>query len=246
VVRFFAAKSDISDTMIKLSAQDASHIRSLRLRPSELFIVCDGEGLDYICRLAATRAQETGDVFAEILEAGSSLGEPSVRCSVFIAFAKGDRLDYAVQKSVELGAHDIKLFPSERCVSVPGDISKKTDRLQKIAMETAKQCGRGIVPEITALDSFKSAVGLAVLADLPLFFYECEKKLGLGAALDQRTAYSTVSIFTGPEGGFEPHEAEFAQAEGMLAVSLGSRILRCETAPVAVLAAIMLHSGNLA
>jgi len=251
-MRFFVTPSDIFGGLIRLGADDAEHIRSLRLRPSEMFVVCDGEGTDYICRLG-----ERGDCsFAEIVDSRRSAGEPAVDCSVYIAFAKGDRLDYAVQKSVELGAREIILFRSERCVSVPGDMTKKTSRLSRISLETAKQCGRGRVPEVMAADSFESAVRRAALADLPLFFYECEEKRSLRDALDvinkgtiktgtKTGDSSSVSIVTGPEGGFEPREAEFAQSAGMLTVSLGPRILRCETAPAAALAAIMFHTGNL-
>jgi len=247
MVRFFAAKKDIFDGQIKLSAEDTAHIRSLRLRPSEYFVVCDGEGADYICKLG----DRSGETVADIVETCLSFGEPSVKCSAYIAIAKGDRLDYAVQKSVELGVFEIFLFPSERCISNPGDITKKTARLQRIALETAKQCGRGIVPEVKALDAFKTAINQAAKADLPLFLYEDEKNLHLKKALEQCRMqnaecrnYTSISIVSGPEGGFEPHEAELARVEGMLAVTLGSRILRCETAPAAVLAVIMFHTGN--
>jgi len=258
MVRFFAAPPDISGGAIQLSADDAVHIRSLRLRPSELFVVCDGEGSDYICRLG-----ESGSAVAEIVEKRPSEGEPSIACSVYIALAKGDRLDYAVQKSVELGANEIILFPSARCVAIPGDVSNKTARLRRIALETAKQCGRGRVPNVEALGSLAEAIGRAAGAGLALFLYECEVKLSLKQALEGYDALSqiadpnpadavreshsrvTVSIMTGPEGGFEPFEAELAKAAGMLTVTLGSRILRCETAPAAALAALMFHTGNL-
>jgi len=279
------------------------HIRSLRLRADELFVACDGEGTDYICRLGNRGALYYGSQttnqrpqsnisrsIAEIVEARPSLGEPSVDCSVFIAFAKGDRLDYAVQKSVELGAHDIVLFPSERCVSFPEDTSKKTVRLQRIAFETAKQCGRGRVPGVSAVGSFESAIRKASAGDsqpaahdsqlcdderpeaasgLSLFFYEQEETMHLDQALERyfqsnsqstvcnsqpeddaadrglRRASGSVAIVTGPEGGFEPREAEIARSAGLSTVSLGPRILRCETAPVAALAAIMFFTGNL-
>jgi len=265
MVRFFAARSDISGGTIKLSAEDAAHIRSLRLSPSEFFVVCDGEGMDYVCRLSGAGERAV----AEIVETRPSSGEPTVKCSVYIALMKGDRLDYAVQKSVELGAHEIVLFPSERCISLPGDMSKKTARLQRISLETAKQCGRGRVPGVTAGDTFETAVGKAARADVPLFFYECEENLHLKQALcdaerrnaecrmqnaesepERRTPLSTLhsppsfSLMTGPEGGFEPHEAELARSAGMLSVTLGSRIMRCETAPVAALAAIMFQTEN--
>ena len=247
MIRFFAARSSISGDFISLGAEDAAHMKSLRMRPAELFVVCDGEGCDYICRLS-----EKGDgPVAQIVGTEPSRGEPDVDCSVYIALAKGDRLDYAVQKSVEMGAYGIFLFPSARCVSVPGDISKKTARLQRIALETAKQCGRGRVPEVTAIPSFEEAIGKAARAGLPLFFYECEEELHLREALNNANHKShpdspfTISIVTGPEGGFEPFEAALAKSAGLLAVSLGPRILRCETAPVAALTVIMFHLGNL-
>ena len=244
MIRFFVEPQNISGNMAQLSAEDAEHLRSLRLRPSEQFIVCDGAGSDYICRLI----EKTGEApcpTAEIFETQPSQGEPSIKCNVYIAFAKGDRLDYAVQKSVELGAHDIVLFASERCVSIPGDMTKKIARFQRIAQETAKQCDRGRVPEVSAMSSFTAAIEQAARAGLPLFLYECEEKLHLKQALEQSGEIRTVSIVTGPEGGFEPHEAENAVSAGMVAVTLGPRILRCETAPAAALTAVMFYTGNL-
>jgi len=240
LIRFFAKAADITTGLILLSAEDTAHMRSLRLRPTELFVVCDGAGSDHICRLA----QRDGGTVAEIVETRPSLGEPTVSCSVFIALAKGDRLDFAVQKSVELGAHEIVLFPSGRCVSVPLDMVKKTARYQRIALETAKQSGRGRVPGVAAVRSFEAAVKQAARAELPMFLYEEEENTSLGQALGSG-AVNTVSIMTGPEGGFEPLEAETAKSAGMLTVTLGPRILRCETAPIAALAAIMHQTGNL-
>ena len=241
MTRFFAAPSDITGGVIRLSADDAAHILSLRLRPNDLFVVCDGNGADYICRLGERGAGST----AEIVEKRPSRGEPFVACDVYIALAKGDRLDYAVQKSVELGARSVILFKSKRCVAAPGDVSKKITRLQRIALETAKQCGRGRVPEVSAAAAFRSAVEQAARAGTPLFFYELEEKTSLKQALEQSGEISTVSVVTGPEGGFEPDEAEFARSAGMTTVTLGTRILRCETAPAAVLAAVMFHTGDL-
>ena len=255
MIRFFAAPSEVSGGAIRLSAEDAAHIRSLRLRPADFFVVCDGVGNDYVCRLGARsgKADESdggagapgGNPVAEIVEKRPSRGETNVACDVYIAFAKGDRLDYAVQKSVELGARGVTLFPSARCVSAPENMHKKTARFQRIALETAKQCGRGRIPQITAADSFAEAVRQASRADLPLFFYECEAEFHLKHALEQYCPVSTISVVTGPEGGFEPDEAVFAQSTGMVPVTLGPRILRCETAPVAALAAVMYHTDNL-
>ena len=265
MVRFFAELNDISGDTIRLGPDETAHIRSLRLRPDELFIVCDGAGTDCVCRLGTTAASGTGSgdttsgdtgrsangrgesSFAVILESHPSRGEPSVACTVYLALTKGDRLDYAVQKSIELGAYNFVLFPSGRCVCDPSDISKKVTRLQRIALETAKQCGRGRVPSVSAQTSFRAAVNAASGAGdgLSLFLYEDEKNLHIKQALEQHYIGGPVSIMTGPEGGFEPHEVELAASAGMLRVSLGPRILRCETAPAAALAALMFFTDNL-
>ena len=236
--RFFAAPSDIGAEIIQLSQGDSVHIRALRLRPSEYFIVCDGHGTDYICRLG----KHDGGSVAEIMETVPSLGEPSFDCAVFIAFSKGAKLDIAVQKSVELGACRIILFPSER--GEKADM-KKIPRLQRIALEAAKQSGRGIVPAIMVEDTFGSAATYAASADFPLFLYECESETTLRGTLSEYSTGQSVSIFTGPEGGFTDREADTAKSSGMISVTLGKRILRCETAPIAALAAVMYHTGNL-
>jgi len=237
--RFFTDPSSIHGDSIPLSPEDAAHIRALRLRPAELFTVCNGAGTDYICRLG----EKGGSTSAEIVETCPSCGEPAILCDIYIGLAKGDRLDFAVQKSVELGARSVTVFPSER--SVVGDSAKKTARLQRIALEAAKQSGRGIVPEVTSVESFHAAVVLTAQAELPLFCYEDEQKTSLKTALLRAGEVKTVSILTGPEGGFTPEEAATACSVGMVSVTLGSRILRCETAPIATLAAVMFHMVEL-
>jgi len=251
MVRFFAEQQNISAASIKMSADDSKHIRTLRLRPDETFIVCDGAGSDYICKLA----ERSDGSYAEIVEKQKSRGEPSVICKVFIAFSKGDRLDYAVQKSVELGANEIVLYESDRCVAVPKDIPKKIERLQRIALETAKQSGRGIIPRVSPGGHFSTMLDEAINGSaLSILFYECEDRLNIKDALLQQFSPENrqpdhemrhISLITGPEGGFEPHEVESAKSRGADIVSLGSRILRSETAPVVALAAIMYQTGNL-
>ena len=245
MIRFFVEPEDIGSSSIQLKPEDEAHIRSLRLRPSERFSVCDGKGFDYICMLGEKSAAST----AQIVEKRLSAGEPSLRCSVYLAYAKGERLEYAVQKSVELGAYEIILFPCARCIAIPSEAHKKISRLQRISSETAKQSHRGRVPAVKAMKSFQNAIDQAGKADISLFFYECENKQTLKSALerspqaipDETGGVGAISIVTGPEGGFEPYEADAARAAGLNSVSLGPRILRCETAPAAALSAIMFY-----
>ena len=235
--RFFACQSEITKngSEILLSEENLKHMRAVRLRPPERFIICDGQKTDYICE------EGIGPVpVAIVCEKKETRGEPEIFCSVYIAYVKSDRLDYAVQKSVEVGASEIILFPSERCVATPIDIPKKVVRMQKIALEAAKQSGRGIIPTVTSADSFPAAINMAAKAELPIFCYEDEKRLRLKRALKSYTEKpKTVSIITGPEGGFSFEEAEFARSNGMTSVSLGPRVLRSETAPVVTLGAVL-------
>jgi len=251
MVRFFVEPPDISAKTIRLKPEDIEHIRVLRLRPDERFVLCDGKGTDYICCL--------GDRFdgstAEIITQQKSAGEPTVKCTVYMAYSKGERSEYAVQKSVELGAHEIILFESERCIAVPNNIPKKTERLQRIALEAAKQNNRGIIPKVSSGGRFKAVINEAVrCSDLSLLFYEYEENQHIKSVLEkhfpplrEQEEFQTrsVSMITGPEGGFEPDEVAFAQSKDVLIVSLGSRILRSETAPVVALATVMYHTNNL-
>jgi len=242
MIRFFTAPQNISSKTIRLSAEDSKHIRTLRLRPGELFIICDGNSIDYVCKLG----ERDDNTIAEIVDKHKSHGEPTVKCSVYMAYSKGDRLDYAVQKSVELGVHEIILFESERCIAVPNDIPKKITRLQRISHETAKLCNRGIIPVVTSGGSFNTIINdAASKSDITMLFYENEEDLHIKDILEKSFSPESVSLITGPEGGFESHEVELARTLGIPAVSLGPRILRSETAPVTALTVIMYHTGNL-
>jgi 16S rRNA (uracil1498-N3)-methyltransferase len=241
--RFFIAASNIFGGVAYLNAKEIEHLRALRIRHGESFTVCDGDGRDYTCKLVKVTPEGAE---AEIVEVLPTVSEPTVTCTVFVAFAKGDKLETIVQKSVELGATGIVIYPSARCVSKPEGLSvlHKTGRLQKIAEEAAKQSGRGLIPVVTTEPAFHHAVFAARKADLPLFLYEGEKTLHLKDALNTKTDIKSVAVMTGPEGGFDPEEAAFAAENGMRSVSLGPRILRCETAPLAALSAVMYHTGN--
>ena len=242
--RFFIAGSNISGGVAFIGEKDYEHIRVLRIRKGEVFTLCDGEGTDYECRLA----DETGyQAVAEILSSAPSNSEPDVRCTVYAAWPKGDKAELIVQKCVELGAAKIVFYPAHRCVSKVDEAAaaKKMLRLTRIAEEAAKQSGRGVIPDVQSHSTFSAAVFEAAKADCPLFLYEDETALGLRGALQSRKDAKTYSVMTGPEGGFEPSEAQSARDAGMLSAVMGPRILRCETAPFAALSAVMYETGNL-
>lgn len=245
MARFFIAASNIFGGIAYINHDEAEHMKVLRIKGGETFTVCDGNGTDYVCRLSEESPE--GEMTAEILEQHPSSGEASIHCAVYSAYPKGDKAETVIQKCVELGVNEICFFPSARCVSKPDEktILRKTLRWQKIATEAAKQSGRGRIPKVSALPSFSIAVSSACNSQLPLFLNETEHSYGIRAALEENSSARTISIMTGPEGGFEPEEAQFAINEGMKSVTIGPRILRCETAPIAAAAAVMLMTGNM-
>ena len=242
--RFFVAASNIFGGFAYIDGKDAEHLKVLRVKKGEEIIVCDGQGKDYRCKITDVK---DGGTEAEIIETCVSRGEPSVKCSVYVAYPKGDKSETIIQKSVELGAYEIVFFPSERCVSKPDSaaVIKKLERWQKISREAAMQSQRGSIPNVRTLQSYTQAVEEAAKAELSLFLYEGKCHTGLLDAMKNAEGFKTVSIMTGAEGGFSDLEVNIAEECGMLCTSMGPRILRCETAPLCALSAIMLYSGNL-
>ena len=242
--RFFMAGSNLAGGAAVISGQDADHVRVLRMKLGEKLVISDGEGTDYTCVLSRLG---DGMVEARVVESEPSPGEASIKCTVLAGFSKGDRSDYTVQKCVESGASDIVFFPCERCVSRPDgkSLDKKISRWQRIAEEAAKQAGRGIIPTVSAVSDFAGAIDLAIKTELPLFLYETGERVPLKIAVENAGPFASAAIITGPEGGFEPFEAELARLSGITICSMGSRILRCETAPVTALTALMYATGNL-
>jgi len=244
MARFFITASNIFGGVAYLNHDEAEHVKVLRIKNGETFTVCDGDGKDYICRIG----ENTKDgLSAEIIDTVPSVGEPTVFCTVFVAYPKGDKAETIIQKCVELGASEICFYPSARCVSKPDDktIIKKVSRWQKIALEAAKQSGRGKIPQVKTVSSFGGAVSAACNHQLPLFLYEAEHDSDIRTVTESAGNVKTVAIFTGPEGGFDEGEAKYAVDMGMKIATLGPRILRCETAPIAALTAVMLLTDNM-
>ncbi|MGI6028567.1 MAG: 16S rRNA (uracil(1498)-N(3))-methyltransferase [Candidatus Heteroscillospira sp.] len=242
--RFFMAGSNMHGSSISITGADAEHIRVLRMRLGDELYICDGEGTDRRCRLTHIG---DGCAQAEVKETMPCPAEPSVNVTVLAGLPKGERADYLVQKCTEAGASTIAFFLCERCVvKLDGkNAEKKRLRWQRIAEEAAKQSGRGIIPNVLVLQSLAEALDMAVKTELPLLMYETGERVPLRQALESKADFSTAAILTGPEGGFEKFEVDLAAATGIPACSMGPRILRCETAPVVALTAVMYSTGNL-
>ena len=242
MARFFVDPSELNTDEIVLTGENAQHAKVLRLKEGEEILVCDGQGVECRCEVAAVSAKE---ITARVLEKRPSTTEASVKVSVYMAFPKADKLEHVIQKATELGAYEIVAFPSARCISKPDEksLKKKLERWQKIAASAAEQSGRGRIPEVMVLPSFTVALNRASQADQALMFYENEHATTLRMALETGK-WETVSLLTGPEGGLEEKEVEQARAAGLQVCTLGSRILRCETAPLCALSAVMYAAGE--
>ena len=238
MVRFFVSPEELAGECLTLTGENAQHAKVLRLKAGEQVLVCDGEGNECLC--------EVGEGFdLRILERRASTTEAAVQVSIYMAFPKADKLEHVIQKATELGAYEIVAFPSGRCVSRPDEksLKKKLERWQKIAASAAEQSGRGRIPEVIVLGSYKAALERAAKADKALMFYENEHAVTLRMALETGE-WKTVSLLTGPEGGLEEKEVEAAREAGLAVCTLGTRILRCETAPLCALSAVMYAAGE--
>lgn len=240
MVRFFVSAEDLEKEEVSLTGENAQHAKVLRLKPGETVLLCDGEGREAVCKVASTDGW-----LLRAMERRESQSEAAVKVSVYMALPKADKLEHVIQKATELGAYEIVTFPSARCVSRPDEksLKKKLERWEKIAASAAEQSGRGRIPKVLVLGSFSEALTRAAQADEALMFYEHEEALTLKMALSSG-GYSTVSLLTGPEGGLEEAEVTQAREVGLQVCTLGRRILRCETAPLCALSAVMYDAGE--
>jgi len=242
MVRFFVSPEEMNRNFLTLTGENAAHAKVLRLKNGEKVLVCDGQGQECICTVSDVSPNQISLV---VDSRQVSETEAAVRVSIYIAFPKADKLEHVIQKATELGAYEIVAFPSSRCVSRPDEksLAKKLDRWQKIAASAAEQSGRGRIPQVRVLAGFDAALADARQADKAILFYENERATTLRMALEEK-GFATVSLMTGPEGGLEEKEVEKARQAGLEICTLGRRILRCETAPLCALSAVMYATGE--
>ena len=222
-----------------LTGPDAAHLgRVMRAKPGDRVVLCDGAGFDYDAQVTAVA---DGRVELAILAKRPCAAESEVRVDLFVGYPKQDKLEFIVQKAVELGAASVTPFFSRFCVAAAKNEEKKNERYRRIAAEAAKQCGRGGIPPVGLPLDFKQLPGRLAGYELALFCYEKGGQSLRRLVGDQRR----VALITGAEGGFAPEEAQALCDAGAAPVGLGPRILRCETAPLAALAAVMALAGQL-
>lgn len=237
--RFFVEPTSADHLCV--SGPDGHHIaRVLRVRVGEKLTCCDGQGTDYACEVEFL----DGDaVTLRVLSRSPSVAEPSTAVTLYQGLPKSEKMEFIIQKAVEIGiTRIVPVSMSRSIVRLKGDEGRKKQlRWQKIAAEAAGQSGRGVIPTVSEPISFAQAAE-EMKTGLSVVFYE-----GGGCPLSRLVTGETtaVSFMVGPEGGIEPEEIAVLREAGVHVATLGKRILRCETAPLVALSVMMQLTGNL-
>lgn len=236
MARFFVEKKDIQGDTACLYGDDARHIEVLRLSAGDAVTLCDGEGMDYEAEIMSVSKAEAR---FRIVSKYKSDTESEYRITLFQGMPKSDKLDIITQKCVELGVDTIAPFYAARSVvkSEGGNNDKKLVRLKRIAYEAAKQSRRGRIPDVRIYSDLRSIDFSGF--ELVVAAYEDERETTLKHALrafQESGGGRSIALIVGPEGGFERSEIDFIKSAGGVTVTLGSRILRTETAGMALVA----------
>ena len=238
--RFFVTPDQVGEDKIRIQGSDVNHMKNvLRMRPGEEVMVSDGNNRQYRCRV---EDYPEGEAVLAILEAGLVDTELPSRIYLFQGLPKQEKMELIVQKAVELGVCQVIPVQTRRCV-VKLDAkkaAKKVQRWQQIAESAAKQAGRGYIPAVSEVMTFQEALAFSEALDIRLIPYELADGMeGTRKILDGIRPGQSVGIFIGPEGGFEKEEVGRAVEAGAMPITLGKRILRTETAGIAVLSILM-------
>ena len=237
---FFVTPSQVKETQIYIEGTDVNHMKNvLRMKPGERLVVSDGNNRKYLCEV---EAYEDGRSVVKILEAQEADMELASRIYLFQGLPKGDKMEMIVQKSVELGVYAVIPVATRRAVVKLDEkkAAKRIERWNEIAKSAAKQAGRGRIPEVEPVRCFRDALKYAEGMDVVLIPYElCEGMEETRQLIRSIRPGQSVGIFIGPEGGFEKEEVEEAIRRGAFPVTLGRRILRTETAGLAILSILM-------
>lgn len=229
--RFFC--DNITDSTATITGDDAHHIsRVLRMKAGDALSLCDGMGFEYDAVIASVSPEA---IVCTLCERRASEAESPVRVTLFQCLPKSGKMELIVQKCTELGVFAVVPVFSARCVVQPGkDYDKKRERYNRVALEAAKQSRRAMVPEVNPLVKLEK-IDVSQF-DLFLIAYEDENALTLKQALRAANAPKNIALLIGPEGGLEESEVARLVSAGAVSVSLGKRILRTETAGMAMLA----------
>lgn len=238
---FFIQAYQVRQDVIKVEGKDVNHIKNvLRMKPSEKVAVTDEDGVEYRCEI---RELDEETVWLDVLEKSDVSHELSAEITLFQGLPKNDKMELIIQKAVELGVHEVVPVETRRCV-VKLDAKKKENKVRRwnaIAESAAKQSKRSKIPKVSEVVNFQEAVEMAKGYDVVCIPYEqAEGMESLQKFLGQIHSGIKAAVYIGPEGGFEEEEVRAAMENGVMPVSLGKRVLRTETAGMALLSMMML------
>lgn len=246
MAKFFVNPQQVQEEVIIIEGTDVNHIKNvLRLSVGKEILINDRQGHEFECII---KEIDVETVTAQIINKRTNETEPAIETVLYQSLIKGEKMEFVIQKSVEIGVTRIVPLVTDRCVvklESEKKLVNKIARWQKIAESAAKQSRRGIVPEVclpmTMSEALKDASQHLEHACIP---YELEHALHIKTYLKDLKTQS-MGVFIGPEGGFTEEEVALAQSHQVQAITLGKRILRSETAGLVTLANIMYEMGEI-
>ena len=245
--RFFVEPENISGSTAVLTGTEARHIATvLRLTPAAIIILFDGSGSYYEARITKISPSRVETKIVSITPYIDAAEDAYPALHLAVGLLKGKKMDFIIQKCTELGVASIRPFYSQYCAAHGAAVGKR-GRWQKIALEACKQCNRPKPPDLQEVTDYKTLLSLSNNDnyDLKIIFWEDEKQNNLQETLAASRQKQSVLVFIGPEGGFSSGEAAAASTAGFQPLTLGSRILRAETAVLAAVAILQHELGNL-
>lgn len=242
--RFYIPNPHIQDGLLKIEGDEVKHIRKvLRLKAGDEILVFDGSGKEF----EGTIVEEgRSSVMVKVQGIFSSKGDSSLEVTLAQSLLKGEKMDYLIQKATELGVKEIIPFFSSRSVPLLEKSRRpnRHHRWEKIAVEASKQCGRGVVPKIESLQDYPGMLRAASTDHLRLILWEGDG-IKLKEVLERSGEKTKIFFVIGPEGGFSLDEVDEAKRAGFVAVTLGKRILRAETASLCLLSILQYEWGDM-
>ena len=252
--KFFVKQEQINGYIIIIQGQDVNHIKKvLRAKIGDELQICNSQnGENFLCDI---KEIENENILCKIKQEIEEKVESNIEVTIFQGLPKADKMEYIIQKSVELGVYDITPVEMKRCVVKldEKDKNKKQVRWQKISEVAAKQCGRDIIPQINRIINTKNICELIKKYDIVLVAYENEKEKTLKEQLKlikekmqklEKDELIKIGIVIGPEGGLEERDVQDLKENGAKIITLGKRILRTETVALNVLSVIMYELEN--
>lgn len=242
--KFFVTNQYVDNNKIKIIGKDVNHLKNvLRKKIGDQITICDTDSLiDYLCEITEFKGEE---ITCHILEKLETNSESNIKVTIFQGLPKADKMEFVIQKAVELGSYDITPVEMKRCVVklTNKDKIKKLQRWQKIAEVASKQSGRNRIPKINDIKSIKDICNLCTEYDIVIVAYENEKENRLKYELEKLKSTQInnlkIAIVIGPEGGIDETEINLLKENGAKIVTLGNRILRTETVALNILSIIM-------